>query len=67
MQKSVEHISALDVFYEKDERENRCVGEVLGRYIEEKMPEISRKMNLMYWLRIGHVSTLQGGKFLKVI
>ena len=23
-----EHISALDVFYEKDERENRCIGEV---------------------------------------
>ena len=23
-----EHISALDVFYEKDGRENRCIGEV---------------------------------------
>ena len=24
-------ISALDVFYEKDERENRCIGKVLER------------------------------------
>ena len=28
--------------------------------IEEKMPEISREVNLMYWLRIGHVSTTRG-------
>ena len=39
-----EHISALDVFYEKDGRENRCIGEVsVGVGIEEKMPEISRE------------------------
>ena len=25
-------ISALDVFYEKDERDNRCIGKVLERY-----------------------------------
>ena len=30
---------------------------------EEKMPEISREVNQMYWLRIGHVSTLLGGIF----
>ena len=27
-----EHMSALDVFYEKDGRENRCIGEVLEWY-----------------------------------
>ena len=27
-----EHISALDVLYEKDGRENRCIGEVLEWY-----------------------------------
>ena len=41
-----EHMSALDVFYEKDGRENRCLGEVsVGVGIEEKMPEISREVN----------------------
>ena len=38
-----EHISALDVFYEKDGRENRCIGDWSG--MEEKMPEISREVN----------------------
>ena len=28
--------------------------------IEEKIPEISREVNWMYWLRIGHVSTTSG-------
>ena len=32
VQKSFEHISALNVFYEKDERENRCIGEVWEWY-----------------------------------
>ena len=41
-----EHMSALDVFYEKDGRENRCIGEVsVGVGIEEKMLEISREVN----------------------
>ena len=41
-----EHISALDVFYEKDGRENRCFGEVsVGVGIEDKMPVISREVN----------------------
>ena len=76
VQKSFEHISALDVFYEKDERENRCIGEVqceqLGTClfveqkcwggIEDKMLEISREVNWMYSLRIGHVSTPSRGK-----
>ena len=44
VQKSFEHISALDVFYEKDERKNRRIGEELERY-EEKMLEISREVN----------------------
>ena len=30
---------------------------------EEKMPDISREVNQMNWLRIGHVSTLSRGKF----
>ena len=33
--------------------------------IEKKMPEISREVNWMNWLRIGHVSTLPGGHFFK--
>ena len=37
--KSFEHISALDVFYEKDERENRCIGEVLGGIEDLKRSE----------------------------
>ena len=32
VQKSFERISALDAFYEKDEREDRYIGEVLERY-----------------------------------
>ena len=54
VQKSFEHISASDVFYETDERESRCIG------------EISREVNLMYWLRIGHVSTTCGRKMWKI-
>ena len=42
MQKSFEHISALDVFCEKDERENRCIGEVLERYRGEDAGELKR-------------------------
>ena len=30
---------------------------------KEKMSEISRELKKMNWLRIGHVSTLAGGKF----
>ena len=41
-QKSFENISALDVFYEKDERENRCIGEVLGRYRGEDAGDLKR-------------------------
>ena len=37
-----EHISALDVFYEKDGRENRCIGEVLGRYRGEDVGDLKR-------------------------
>ena len=40
--KSFEHISAVDVFYEKDERENRCIGEVLGRYRGEDAGDLKR-------------------------
>ena len=36
--------TSVDVFYEKDERENRCIGKVWSG-IEEKMPEISRAVN----------------------
>ena len=32
MWKMTNTFSALDVFYEKDERENRCIGEVLEWY-----------------------------------
>ena len=47
-------ISALDAFYEKDGRRSRHIGEVLERYRGED-------------LRSGHVSTLPGGKFGKLI
>ena len=40
--KSFDHISALDVFYENDERENRCIGEVLGRYRGEDAGDLKR-------------------------
>ena len=61
-----EHISALDVFYEKDGRENLCLGEVsVGVGIEEKMPEISREVNQLNWLRIGDISTPLRGKIWK--
>ena len=43
VQKSFENISALDVFYEKDERENRCIGEVLGRYRGEDVGDLKRR------------------------
>ena len=42
VQRSFEHISALDVFYQKDERENRCIGEVLGRYRGEDAGDLKR-------------------------
>ena len=35
--------------------------------IEEKMPDISREVNYRYWLRIGHVSTITGRNFGKLI
>ena len=57
---------ASDAFYEKDGRNSRYIGEVLGG-IEEKMPKISREVNQMILLRIGQVSTLSGGKFGKSI
>ena len=37
-----EHISALDVFYEKDGRENRCIGEVLEWYRGEDAGDLER-------------------------
>ena len=71
-------ISALIAFYEK---ENFCVECILREGwtkevvasekcwsgIEEKIPEISREVNQMNWLRIGHVSTPLRRKFGKVI
>ena len=42
VQKSFEHISALDVLYEQDERENRCIGEVLGCYRGENTGDLKR-------------------------
>ena len=36
------HISAMDVFYEKDERENRCMGEVLEWYRGEDAGDLER-------------------------
>ena len=45
------HISALDAFCETDARNSRYIGEVL-EWSEEKMPEISREVNYMNWLRI---------------
>ena len=58
-------ISALDAFYEKDGRRSRYIGECWSG-IEEKMPEISREVNEMNWLRIGYASTLSRGKISKV-
>ena len=37
-----EHTSALGVFYEKDERENRCIGEVFERYRGEDVGDLKR-------------------------
>ena len=42
VQKSFEHISALDVFNEKDERENRCIREVLERYRGEDAGDLKK-------------------------
>ena len=42
VQKSFEHISALDVFYEKDERENRGIGDVLGQYRGKDAGDLKR-------------------------
>ena len=42
VQKSFDHITALDVFYEKDERDNRCIGEVLERYRREDAGDLKR-------------------------
>ena len=42
VQKSFEHSSALDVFYEKDEREYRCIGEVLEEYRGEDAGDLKR-------------------------
>ena len=47
---SCEHISNVRIVASE-----KCWGG-----IEEKMPEISREVNQIYWLRIGHVSTLPG-------
>ena len=46
-------ISELDVFYEMDGRKSRYIRQVLD-CIVEKMPEISRKVNWMNWLRTWH-------------
>ena len=35
-------ISALDVFYEKDERDNRCIGKVLERYRGKDAGDLKR-------------------------
>ena len=35
--------------------------------MEEKMPEVSREVNEMNWLRISHVSTPSRGKLGRVI
>ena len=35
--------------------------------VEEKMPEISRKVNRMDWLRNEDVFTLQGGKLASIL
>ena len=43
VQTSFENISALDVFYEKDERENRCIGGVLERYRGEDAGDFKRR------------------------
>ena len=43
-------ISAFDALYETDGRKSRYIGEVLERY-RGKMPEISREVNEMNWLR----------------
>ena len=40
VQKSFEHISALDAFYGKDERKYRCIGEVLERHRGEDAGEV---------------------------
>ena len=37
-----EHISALDVLHEKDERENRCIGEVLEWYRGKDTRDLER-------------------------
>ena len=37
-----EHMSALDLFHEKDERENRCVGEILEWYRGEDARYLER-------------------------
>ena len=37
-----EHISALDVFYEKDGRENRCIGELLEWCRGEDVGDLER-------------------------
>ena len=42
VQKSFEHISALYVFYQKDGRESRCIGEVLERYRGEDANDLKR-------------------------
>ena len=41
VQKSVEHITSLDVFYE-EECESRCSGEVLERYRGEDAGDLKR-------------------------
>ena len=42
VQKSVEHITSLDVFYE-EECESRCIGEVLERYRGEDAGDLKRR------------------------
>ena len=40
VQKSFEHSSALDALHEKDEREDRYIGEVLKRYRGEDAGDV---------------------------
>ena len=51
-----EYISAFDVFYEKDGRENRCIGEVLEWYRGEDAGDLARiELNELVenWARLG--------------
>ena len=52
VQKSFERISALDAFYEKDEREDRYIGEVLERYRGEDAGDLRRVELVEKWTRL---------------